>query len=74
MHTMQAIFGDVTLRQHLEKLDEVFAGEQSDVVVNRVVLVIDNFDQLAAHCKQVSGFVALSSLPKCKSKSNVSRD
>ncbi|KAL3151386.1 hypothetical protein ABBQ38_013215 [Trebouxia sp. C0009 RCD-2024] len=48
----QAIFGDVTLRQHLEKLDEVFAGEQSDVVVNRVVLVIDNFDQLAAHCKQ----------------------
>lgn len=62
VHAMQAILGDMTSsRKHLEKLDEVFAGEQSDVVVNRVVLVIDNFDQLAAHCKQVSGFMALSS-------------
>ena len=52
---MQAIFGDMaSSRKHIEKLDEVFIGEQSDIVLDRVLLVIDNFDKLAAHCKQVS--------------------
>lgn len=65
---VQAVFGDrVPSTEHLKKLDEVFVGQQSRVVVNRVVLVLDNFDELAAHCTPVSGFTALSSLCKCTS-------
>ena len=51
---MQAILGDIKLSpKHEETLDNLFAGGHPNVM-KKLVLVIDNFDQLAAHCKQVS--------------------
>lgn len=60
VHAVQAMLGNTgSSRKQVQMLDEVFAGQQSRIVVNRVVLVIDNFDKLAAQCKEVSSFMAL---------------
>ena len=53
VHQLQAILGDIKLSQtHEETLDSLFGGGQAQVM-KKLVLVMDNFDQLAAHCKQV---------------------
>lgn len=55
---LQAIICDIKPStkpsSHEQALDNLFGGEQSSVVCEKLVLVIDNFEVLAAHCKQVS--------------------
>ena len=52
---VQAIFCDSKPSTKAEQtLDDLFAGEQPNIVCEKLVLVVDNFDVLAAHCKQVS--------------------
>ena len=53
-HHLQAILGDIKLfGGHEETLDILF-GDGQPKVLKKLVLVLDNFDQLATHCKQVS--------------------
>lgn len=59
MPRLQAIFCDSKpSTKHEQTLDNLFAGEQSGVVCEKLVLVVDNFDVLAAHCKQVRNSTA----------------
>lgn len=57
MGHLQAILGDIRLSQrHEEALDNLFGGVQP-TALKKLVLAMDNFDQLATHCKQVSTFM-----------------